>query len=78
MTGDGTDTSPAVQWRVLSIVLRVLAVSLLVVSALHLAWCLLPLLQFGVLPVPLLLSATELLIPLLFLAWLGRDGTRQT
>lgn len=78
MTGDGTDTSPAVQWRVLSIVLRVLAVSLLVVSALHLAWCLLPLLQFGVLPVPLLLSATELLIPLLLLAWLGRDGTRQT
>ncbi len=62
----------------LSIVLRVLAVSLLVVSALHLAWCLLPLLQFGVLPVPLLLLlATELLIPPSLLEWLGRDGSRQ-
>lgn len=78
MTGDGTDTSPAAQWRVLSIVLRVLAVSLLAVSALHLARCLLPPLQFGVWPVPVLLSATELLIPPLLLAWLGRDGTRQT
>ena len=55
MTGDGTDTSPAAQWRVLSIVLRVLTVSLLAVSALHLAWCLLPLTQFGVWPVPVLL-----------------------
>lgn len=37
MTGDGTETSPTAQWRVLSIVLRVPAVSLLAVSALHLA-----------------------------------------
>lgn len=144
MTGDGTETSPAAQWRVLAIVLRVPAVSLLAVSALHLAlglradvllgialpasviaspglfsqnrffgvayglyaavlwlaagdlqrsrpvlcaalWLtllaglvLLALLQFGVPPVPVLpLSATELLIPPLLLAWLGRGGSRQ-